>query len=50
MNIAQQLDALNRERRDIEAGMREGAELVAGQARPGNRASLTLFDPAGTRA
>jgi len=46
MNIAQQLDAINRERRTIEAGMREDAELLLASLDPGNRASLTLFDPA----
>jgi single-stranded-DNA-specific exonuclease len=46
MNIAQQLDAINRERRVIEAGMREDAELLLASLDPGNRASLTLFDPA----
>ncbi len=46
LNIAQQLDAINRERRVIEAGMREDAELLLASLDPGNRASLTLFDPA----
>ena len=46
MNIAQQLDAINRERRVIEAGMRDDAELLLASLDPGNRASLTLFDPA----
>ncbi len=46
MNIAQQLDAINRERRTIEAGMRDDAELLLASLDPGNRASLTLFDPA----
>jgi single-stranded-DNA-specific exonuclease len=46
MNIAQELDAINRERRSIEAGMREDAELLLATLDPGNRASLTLFDPA----
>jgi single-stranded-DNA-specific exonuclease len=45
MNIAQELDAINRERRSIEAGMREDAELLLATLDPGNRASLTLFDP-----
>ena len=45
MNIAQQLDAINRERRVIEAGMREDAELLLATLDPGTRASLTLFDP-----
>ena len=46
MNIAQQLDAINRERRVIEAGMREDAEILLASLDAGNRASLTLFDPA----
>ncbi|MDP2824879.1 MAG: DHHA1 domain-containing protein, partial [Sulfuritalea sp.] len=46
MNIAQQLDAINRERRVIEAGMREDAEILLASIDPGSRASLTLFDPA----
>jgi single-stranded-DNA-specific exonuclease len=45
MNIAQQLDAINRERRGIEAGMREDAEILLADLDPGNRASVTLFDP-----
>ncbi|MFA7281630.1 MAG: single-stranded-DNA-specific exonuclease RecJ [Sterolibacterium sp.] len=47
LNIAQQLDALNRERRAIEVGMQEEAQLllqnIPTSAPP--RASLTLFDP-----
>ena len=45
MNIAQQLDAINRERRVIEADMRDDAELLLASLDAGNRASLTLFDP-----
>lgn len=45
LNIAQQLDAINRERRVIEADMREDAEILLASLDPGNRASLTLFDP-----
>ncbi|MRR10530.1 single-stranded-DNA-specific exonuclease RecJ, partial [bacterium] len=45
MNIAQQLDALNRERRSIEAEMREDAAMLLADLEPGERASLTLFDP-----
>jgi len=45
MNIAQQLDAINRERRVIESDMREDAELLLASLDAGNRASLTLFDP-----
>jgi single-stranded-DNA-specific exonuclease len=45
LNIAQQLDAINRERRNIEADMRDDAELLLARLDPGSRASLTLFDP-----
>lgn len=45
MNIAQELDAINRERRVIETGMREDAEILLGQLDAGDRASLALFDP-----
>jgi single-stranded-DNA-specific exonuclease len=45
LNIAQQLDAINRERRAIESDMRDDAELLLDSLDPGNRASLTLFDP-----
>ena len=45
MNIAQQLDAINRERRVIEADMREDAEILLASLDAGTRASLTLFDP-----
>ena len=45
LNIAQQLDAINRERREIEAGMREDADVLLEDADAANRASLTLFDP-----
>ncbi|CAG1000631.1 partial Single-stranded-DNA-specific exonuclease RecJ, partial [Rhodocyclaceae bacterium] len=44
-NIAQQLDAINRERREIEAGMREDADLLLEETDAENRASLVLFDP-----
>ncbi|MCF8178580.1 MAG: single-stranded-DNA-specific exonuclease RecJ [Sulfuritalea sp.] len=44
-NIAQQLDAINRERRVIEAGMREDADILLASIDAGNRASLSLFDP-----
>jgi len=46
MNIAQQLDAINRERRVIEGDMRDDAELLLASLDAGQRASLTLFDPA----
>ena len=50
LNIAQQLDALNRERRIIEVGMQDEALLLleridADGAGIANRASLALFDP-----
>ncbi|MDK9725730.1 MAG: single-stranded-DNA-specific exonuclease RecJ [Sterolibacteriaceae bacterium MAG5] len=44
-NIAQQLDAINRERREIEAGMREDADVLLEETDAENRASLVLFDP-----
>ncbi|HQR02648.1 MAG: single-stranded-DNA-specific exonuclease RecJ [Proteobacteria bacterium] len=45
LNIAQQLDALNRERRTIETGMREDAERLLAGIEADDRASITLFDP-----
>jgi single-stranded-DNA-specific exonuclease len=47
LNIAQQLDALNRERRAIEVGMQEEAQLLLQNIPTATppRASLTLFDP-----
>jgi len=49
MNIAQELDALNRERRVIETGMQEEALLLLDaidqDAGSDARASITLFDP-----
>jgi single-stranded-DNA-specific exonuclease len=44
--IAQDLDRLNRERRDIEATMLEAADAHLASVEVGDRASLTLFDPA----
>ena len=49
-DLAQQLDAINRERREVEAGMREQAEAALEQLMQGNRAgeppsALALFDP-----
>ncbi len=45
MNIAQELDKLNRERRSIEADMQEDAlERLAGYD-AGNRATVALFEP-----
>lgn len=46
LNIAQELDALNRERRVIETGMRDEALLRLEDIDCGSRASLSLFDPA----
>jgi single-stranded-DNA-specific exonuclease len=45
LNIAQQLDAINRERRAIEADMREAASILLDDLDAGSRASLVLFDP-----
>lgn len=45
LNIAQQLDAINRERRVIEADMQEAAAIRLEQIDVGERASLVLFDP-----
>jgi single-stranded-DNA-specific exonuclease len=42
--IARELDALNRERRDIEAQMQEAALAIVGED-PGESYALTLFDP-----
>jgi single-stranded-DNA-specific exonuclease len=43
--IADELDRLNRERRDIEAGMQETALAAVERIAPGPRHSLSLFDP-----
>jgi single-stranded-DNA-specific exonuclease len=49
MNIAQELDKLNRERRSIEAGMQEEAlarlARLNGEVSAGNRATIALFEP-----
>ncbi len=45
LNIASQLDGINRERRVIEADMREAAGILLEGLDAENRASLTLFDP-----
>ncbi len=45
LNIAQELDKLNRERRTIEAGMQEDATARLEGFDAGNRASITLFEP-----
>ncbi len=47
--LARQLDAINRERRELESGMKEQAELMLTQLMPDEAnvpAALTLFDPA----
>jgi len=44
MNIAQQLDALNRERREIESGMQEQALLHLETLETGDLAGVALFD------
>lgn len=46
LNIAQELDTINHERRAIEADMREAANIQLDTIDAGTRASLTLFDPA----
>jgi len=45
--LAQQLDGINRERRDLEAGMREQAELMLESVLPEGEppAALAIFDP-----
>jgi single-stranded-DNA-specific exonuclease len=45
--LAQQLDAINRERRDVEAGMREQAEALLESLMPEDEPppALTIFDP-----
>lgn len=45
MNIAQELDKLNRERRSIEAGMQEEALNRLAGFDAGNRATVALFEP-----
>jgi single-stranded-DNA-specific exonuclease len=45
MNIAQELDAINRSRRAIESDMKEDAEILLASLDASERASLTLFDP-----
>ncbi|MGN6704345.1 MAG: single-stranded-DNA-specific exonuclease RecJ, partial [Burkholderiaceae bacterium] len=42
--IAQQLDAINRERRDIEAGMQDTALALLDRFDPKDRSTLTVFD------
>jgi single-stranded-DNA-specific exonuclease len=45
--LAQQLDAINRERRDLEAGMREQAEMMLESVLPEGEPppALAIFDP-----
>lgn len=46
MNIAQELDRLNRERRSIEADMQADALATLDTFEAGEQASITLFEPA----
>jgi single-stranded-DNA-specific exonuclease len=46
LNIAQELDRLNRERRGIEADMQEQALAILDNIEAAERAGLTLYDPA----
>ncbi|WP_186212186.1 single-stranded-DNA-specific exonuclease RecJ [Burkholderia gladioli] len=43
--LAQQLDTMNRERRDIEAGMQQQALADLAQVDPAEAATITLFNP-----
>ena len=45
MTIARELDTMNRERRDIEAGMKEAALASLDSIDPRDSATLTLFNP-----
>jgi single-stranded-DNA-specific exonuclease len=45
-DLAAQLDALNRERRDIEQDMQQSALALVEDFEPGERYALSLFDPA----
>ncbi|MGV3655372.1 MAG: single-stranded-DNA-specific exonuclease RecJ, partial [Noviherbaspirillum sp.] len=45
-DIAQQLDAINRERRSIEAGMQDSALAALDHIDPRDNATITIFDPA----
>jgi single-stranded-DNA-specific exonuclease len=45
-DLAAQLDALNRERRDIEQEMQQSALALVEDFEPGERYALSLFDPA----
>ncbi len=44
-DIAQQLDAINRERRDIEAGMQDTAMLLLDNFNPQDKRTISVFDP-----
>lgn len=44
-NIAQELDSLNRERRDIEAGMQEQAMLLLDSIDASDKPGVVLFEP-----
>ena len=46
LELAQKLDQLNRERRTIEAGMKEAAMVALEEVDVGNRYSLSMFDRA----
>ncbi|GAB2182126.1 single-stranded-DNA-specific exonuclease RecJ [Denitratisoma sp. agr-D3] len=45
LNIAQELENLNKERRSIEADMKATAESLLEDVDPGEQASIVLFDP-----
>ena len=45
LNIAQQLDALNRERKDIESGMQDSALVLLETLESSDGAGVVLFDP-----
>jgi len=45
LNIAQELDQLNRERRSIETGMQDQAAALLDAIEPAERAGIALFDP-----
>jgi single-stranded-DNA-specific exonuclease len=45
LNVARELDRLNRERREVEAGMQADAEALVGAIDVAESASLVLFDP-----
>jgi single-stranded-DNA-specific exonuclease len=44
LNIAQELDALNRERRELEASMQRDAESLLAEIDPGQAATVCLYD------